>query len=65
MCLLGGSWAGVVYTSDGCPGDCIGESLIDRDREFYLAVRLLDYVNNNPSAFTNAYWDVAGVRVYQ
>ncbi|GBE78490.1 hypothetical protein SCP_0113790 [Sparassis crispa] len=24
----------------------------------------VDYVNNNPSAFTNAYWDVAGVYVY-
>ncbi|EPS93808.1 endo-1,3-beta-glucanase-like protein [Fomitopsis schrenkii] len=24
----------------------------------------VDYVNNNPSAFSNAYWDVASVRVY-
>ncbi|PCH33256.1 glycoside hydrolase family 16 protein [Wolfiporia cocos MD-104 SS10] len=24
----------------------------------------VDYVNNNPSAFTDAYWDVAGVYVY-
>ncbi|QRV78202.1 glycoside hydrolase family 16 protein [Ceratobasidium sp. AG-Ba] len=24
-----------------------------------------DYVNNNPSAFTNAYWDFAALRVYQ
>ncbi|KAI0961078.1 hypothetical protein AcV7_000274 [Taiwanofungus camphoratus] len=24
----------------------------------------VDYVNNNPSAFSDAYWDVAGVRVY-
>jgi hypothetical protein len=23
------------------------------------------YVNQNPSAFVNAYWDVAAVRVYQ
>ncbi|KAI5114680.1 hypothetical protein M0805_001573, partial [Coniferiporia weirii] len=25
----------------------------------------VDYVNNNPSAFVNAYFDFAGVRVYQ
>jgi len=25
----------------------------------------IDWVNNNPSAFTNAYWDVASVRVYE
>nr|2CL2_A Chain A, PUTATIVE LAMINARINASE [Phanerodontia chrysosporium]2W39_A Chain A, PUTATIVE LAMINARINASE [Phanerodontia chrysosporium]2W52_A Chain A, PUTATIVE LAMINARINASE [Phanerodontia chrysosporium] len=25
----------------------------------------VDYVNNNPSAFANAYWDIASVRVYQ
>ena len=24
-----------------------------------------DYVNNNPSAFVNAYWDIKGVRVYE
>ncbi|QRW04897.1 glycoside hydrolase family 16 protein [Ceratobasidium sp. AG-Ba] len=25
----------------------------------------VDYVNNNPSAFKNAYWDIAALRVYQ
>ncbi|PSS37150.1 hypothetical protein PHLCEN_2v1023 [Hermanssonia centrifuga] len=25
----------------------------------------VDYVNNNPGAFTNAYWDIAAVRVYE
>nr|AHI42991.1 endo 1,3-beta glucanase [Phanerodontia chrysosporium] len=25
----------------------------------------VDYVNNNPSAFKNAYWDIAAVRVYE
>jgi hypothetical protein len=24
----------------------------------------VDYVNNNPGAFANAYWDIAAVRVY-
>ena len=23
-----------------------------------------DYVDNNPGAFNNAYWNIAGVRVY-
>lgn len=23
-----------------------------------------DYVNNNPSAFTDAFWDIAALRVY-
>ncbi|KAG8735619.1 hypothetical protein FRC10_010352 [Ceratobasidium sp. 414] len=25
----------------------------------------VDYVNNNPAAFSNAYWDIASLRVYQ
>ncbi|QRW19508.1 endo-1,3(4)-beta-glucanase [Rhizoctonia solani] len=25
----------------------------------------VDYVNNNPAAFKNAYWDIAALRVYQ
>ncbi|KAG9076025.1 hypothetical protein FRC06_009755, partial [Ceratobasidium sp. 370] len=25
----------------------------------------VDYVNNNPAAFANAYWDIASLRVYQ
>ncbi|THH27536.1 hypothetical protein EUX98_g6654 [Antrodiella citrinella] len=42
-----GDWAGAVYSSDGCPSDCV------------------DYVNNNPSAFTNAYFDFEWVKIYQ
>lgn len=30
-----------------------------------ILVRSLDYVNNNPAAFKNAYFDFAGLRVYQ
>lgn len=26
---------------------------------------MIDYVNANPSAFAQAYWDIAAVRVYQ
>ncbi|KAI0072358.1 putative laminarinase [Panus rudis PR-1116 ss-1] len=43
---LCGDWAGAVFNSDGCPGDCN------------------TYVNQNPSAFANAYWDIAALRVY-
>jgi len=41
-----GDWAGAVYSSSGCPSDCV------------------DYVNGNPSAFANAYWDIASVKVF-
>ncbi|KDQ52661.1 glycoside hydrolase family 16 protein [Jaapia argillacea MUCL 33604] len=44
---LCGDWAGAVFNSDGCSGDCV------------------TYVNDNPSAFANAYWNIAAVRVYQ
>ncbi|TFK45417.1 putative laminarinase [Heliocybe sulcata] len=44
---LCGDWAGAVYNSDGCSGDCV------------------TYVNENPSAFSNAYWDIGFVRVYE
>ena len=29
-----------------------------------LTQRIYDFVNNNPGAFRNAYWDIAAVRVY-
>ena len=31
----------------------------------FLKASFLAYVNNNPSAFVNAYWDIAAVRAYQ
>jgi hypothetical protein len=39
----------------------------DASRILYYRVLMpyLDYVNNNPSAFANAYWNIAAVRVYQ
>jgi hypothetical protein len=30
-----------------------------------LTIYISAYVRNNPSAFANAYFDIAGVRVYQ
>nr|VWO94484.1 Mixed-linked glucanase [Ganoderma boninense] len=42
-----GDWAGAVYSSDGCPGDCT------------------TYVDQNPSAFSNAYFDIAWLKIYE
>ncbi|EJF56379.1 2 beta-glucanase [Dichomitus squalens LYAD-421 SS1] len=42
-----GDWAGAVFDSDNCPGDCA------------------TYVNENPAAFTNAYFDIAWLKIYE
>lgn len=64
----GGSWGGAVYSSDGCPGDCTGMPRFQLHWQSHLYRTLtsffLDFVNNNPANFTNAYWDVAALRVY-
>jgi len=67
----GGDWAGAVYGSSGCPGTCEGmlrrwlcgwikwqTSVADSEKN-------TDYVNNNPGAFSNAYFEFNSVRVYQ
>ncbi|KAJ3477504.1 hypothetical protein NLI96_g10422 [Meripilus lineatus] len=46
---LCGDWAGIPSLYNGA--GCPGDCV--------------SYVNNNPSAFANAYWDIAAVRVYQ
>lgn len=63
---LCGDWAGSSFASDGCPGTCEGALL------FLFSVvhaRLIsfraDYVNDNPSKFADAYFDIASVRVYE
>lgn len=64
--LLGGDWAGGVYGNSGCPGTCVGVStssiLACASSDCMLHT---DYVNNNPAAFRDAYFDFAGIRVYQ
>lgn len=69
--IIGGDWAGQqsIYAGAGCPGTCVGElltfsiqTLIHQCSTKFLPV---DYVNNNPSAFSNAYWNFAALRVYQ
>ncbi|PSR71763.1 hypothetical protein PHLCEN_2v12367 [Hermanssonia centrifuga] len=65
----GGDWAGIdsIFNGAGCPGDCVGACL---NFSIFGTVQLLtqrstDFVNNNPSAFSEAFWDIAAVRVYQ
>ncbi|PIL26819.1 hypothetical protein GSI_11080 [Ganoderma sinense ZZ0214-1] len=48
-----GDLAGHNYPSDGCSGICEGEYIIG------------DYVNQNPSAFEDAYFDIAWLKIYQ
>ncbi|KAF7793951.1 hypothetical protein EIP86_005075 [Pleurotus ostreatoroseus] len=45
-----GDWAGADYSSSGCPGNCVDSEC--------------RHVNNNPSAFDDAYWEINSVRVY-
>ena len=52
-----GDWAGNVYASfTTCPQNTAISSSWDR---------CVDYVGNNPTAFTEAYWDFNSIRVYQ
>ncbi len=72
MCT-GGDWAGLPQFFNalgGCPGDCASEYL-HRSSALIDIVRYTDFdpprtafVNQNPSAFNDAFWDIAGVHVY-
>ncbi|KAL1986124.1 hypothetical protein VTN96DRAFT_6776 [Rasamsonia emersonii] len=50
-----GDWAGGVYGSSGCPmsqpNNAVGSCV--------------DYVASNPSAFTEAYWEINSIKIYQ
>ncbi|QIW95440.1 hypothetical protein AMS68_000958 [Peltaster fructicola] len=51
-----GAWAGQVYSQyTDCPQNTSTNSLNS----------CVDFVGNNPSYFTNAYWDINSIRVYQ
>ena len=44
----------------------VGVLCCTRDKKkFVLTDTLIDYVDNNPEAFTEAYWDFASIRVYE
>jgi hypothetical protein len=52
-----GDWAGEVYAYHP---ECPQNTAISSSRD-----RCVDYVGNNPTAFTEAYWDFNSIRVYQ
>lgn len=57
-----------MYNADGCPGDCVCTyiALVHSSPKSALTpFNLPAYVNNNPSSFTNAYFEFAWVKVYQ
>ena len=60
---LGGDWAGSVYPSR-CPSTCVGEYLSKTVSNLILNM-VKDFVNNNPGAFKNAFFDFASIRIYQ
>ena len=41
---LGGDWAGNVYSSSGCPGSCVGESLAQNCSELPLSEKRLKQI---------------------
>lgn len=63
---LCGDWAGDqdVYAKSGCPGTCVGE-LTPFVEESPRSNNHLDFVNNNPQAFQNAYFDFKSILVYE
>lgn len=63
----GGDWAGNVYFLTTCPSTCVGAciSKIARWLTIQLTAPLLDFVNNNPSGFADAYFDFASIKIYE
>ncbi|KAF5334847.1 hypothetical protein D9758_014282 [Tetrapyrgos nigripes] len=53
--LPGGEWAGNAYTQSACPAN-------PKYTNSTLACE--DYVNNNPEAFENAYFDFSWIKIY-
>lgn len=53
-----GAWAGQVYSSGypSCPQSSTATNSLDS---------CVDFVGNNPSYFTNAYWEIKSIKVYQ
>lgn len=62
---LGGDWAGNVFTSDGCGSDCTSAYIFRFGCSSRMMMFVPAFVNENPSSFTEAYWDFAALRVYQ
>lgn len=63
--LPGGGWADSEFESDGCgTGTCQGKRLHRSFSESYAYI-FADWVQNNPSAFQDAYFDLNWVKVFQ
>jgi len=62
-----GDWAGQdsIFQGAGCPGTCVGKPCLVVFHNEILLTNYLDYVNNNPEAFSEAYFDFASIKVYQ
>ena len=70
---LCGSWAGSTFNADGCPGNCesacscpfVGDrALLETDINIVTVLRELAYVDQNPAKFKDAFFDIAGVKIY-
>jgi len=60
-----GDWAGSVYGQSGCPSSCESELHFHPVCGKNLVLTYdLDYVNTNPGAFQNAYFEFNAIRIY-
>ena len=59
-----GDWAGGAYGSSGCPGTCLGAHRT-YSTCFLTKDCVSDRVNSNPKAFSEAYFDIRGIRIFQ
>ena len=58
-----GDWAGSVYGQSSCPSTCDSEFNLVFGKKLVLTYHP-DYVNTNPGAFQNAYFEFNAIRVY-
>ena len=63
-----GDWAGNDWSTSGCPAgtcpDCMTMNFNYRDTDVKLTDPPSIVVNNNPSEFAEAYWEINSLRVY-
>ena len=65
--FAGGDWAGNAYQDSGCPSTCVG--MFCNPTVFLMLsnradVQYIDFVNNNPASFKDAYFDFASIRTF-
>lgn len=59
-----GNWAGDAFDRSGCGSNCTRQSFSPALDTYHDPYRPIEYVDENPSAFSEAYWDFAALRVY-